>query len=324
MKKLVKWLFLSAMIAVAGCEDAPPSQSENEDPATTTDSTETITDESTPTPLPTSKPECEIKGSVLEENLFWSRETNELVAIVADESTSDPELGEGHRILEVYGGDDCERLLRNVLPVNVSPDFPYYLSEITYNNVSQLIAIKGFNQIYIFDLAKKQLSKPMRPGYLNERYAEDAQSGMIQILELWENYLVGFANGEGAFVFDLSNSEEKKVVLPAAEFEIEEGISYHSLFFLQATDGKHQAILPEFDMNTGELQINPLFDKPIRVQTNINPSFRDNQYLVFKQLLEGTERKPFGIDMKTMKKWDIPTDIATKKDTEIIAWMRQQ
>ncbi|MEO1263401.1 MAG: hypothetical protein AAFZ15_31615 [Bacteroidota bacterium] len=322
MIKLAKWLFLSAMFLFAGCEAGTPTQSENDTTQPATDSTVTTGSE-TPT-LPTTKPECEINGSILEENLFWSREENELVAIVADESTVDPDLGESHRILEVYDGEDCDRILRNVLPVNRSPDFPYYLSEITYNNVSQLIAIQGFSHIYIFDLIKKQLSKPLKPNYLNERYAEDAQSGMIQVLELWENYLVGYANGEGTFVFDLSNSMQAAPVLPTAELELEEGISYNSLFFLKTDEGTHQAILPKFDLNTGEFQINPLFDKPINVQTNINPSFRDNQYLVFKQLLGGSDRRPIGIDMKAMKKLDIPTDMETKKDTEIINWMKQQ
>jgi hypothetical protein len=325
MLKLSKLLFLFFLVSFLSCEDGTTNQNGSTTNPTGTDNPPNDSGETNPTDVapPPTKPDCQIAGSVLEENLFWAKNENLLVAIVAGEETADPELGESHRILEVYD-ENCDRIFRNVLPVNFSPDFPYYLSDITYNNVSQVLAIRGFDKIYIFDLVKKQLSKPMEPSFLNERFAEDAQSGMIQRIEIWEDYMVGYALGEGAFVFDLSNPMDAKPVLPTAELTIEVGSDYHSLFFLKSKGDTHQAILPSYDQNTGEFKVDPLFEKPLNIETNLNRSFRNNQYLVLKELLGGNESRPIGVDMKAMKKYEIPADVANKKDTEIIAWMKKQ
>ena len=149
------------------------------------------------------------------------------------------------------------------------------------------------------------------------------QTGMIQHLELWEDYLIGYATSEGCFAFDLSDPMNAKPVLAAAEFS-GENMPYNSLFFLESDGQGHQAILPSFDMDTGEFSVNPLFDRPLNVATNINKSFRDNQFLVIKQLLGGNKNRPIGINMKAMKKMDIPAGIASKKDTEIISWLKKQ
>ncbi len=325
MAKLSRWLFLLAVVSFFSCVDGTTTQNGNTPGTTTQDDTTGTADTPDPatTPAPVVRPDCEIPGSVLEENVFWAKNENLIVTIVATEKTNDPDLGESHRVLEVYN-QSCERIFQNILPVNVSPDFPYYLSDITYNKISQVIAIRGFDKIYIFDLATKQLSKPLNPSYLNERYAEDAQSGMIQHIELWENYMVGYATGEGAFVFDLSDPMNAQPFLPAAELTIEKGTNFHSLFFLPSKGGFHQAILPDFDPDTGEFTVAPLFDQPLNIETNINRSFRNNRFLVIKELLGGNESQPIGVDMLTMKKYEIPADLAAKKDTEIITWMKQQ
>ena len=317
MEKLIKFLLLALLISFCACEDVPPSQNNP-----TGETGDTTTEQTTPPTL--AKPDCQITGSVLDGNRFWAKNENLVVAVVADKETEDPELGESHRILEVYEGTTCERVFRSVLPVNFSPDFPYYLSEITYNKISQIIAIRGFDKIYIFDLVKRELSKPLDPSFLNERYAEDAQSGMIQRLEIWENYMVGYATGEGAFAFDLSTPMAANAVLPAAEFTIEAGTEFNSMFFLESKGKGFQAILPKYDSDSGILTIHPLFELPLNLETNINKSFRNNQYLVLKELLGGNESKPIGVDMRAMKKYDIPAEVASKKDTEIIAWMKKQ
>lgn len=327
MDKLCKILSLAFLLCFVSCEFDTESQSGETTP--TTPITNPIPDQKSDTTKksiaakPLKKPECEIKGEVLEENLFWAKNENLVLCIAADQETEDADYGESHRALEVYDGTDCERIFRNILPVNRSPDFPYYLSDVTYNKVNQVVAIRGFSSVYIFDLIKKQLSKPLIPKYLNERFGEDAQSGMIQRLELWEEYLIGYATSEGCFVFDISDPMNPKSVLPAAEFS-GEYMPYHSLFFLKSEGKGNQAILPSFDLNTGDFNVNPVFDKPLKVETKINKNFRDNQFLVIKELLGGTKNRPIGIDMKTMKRIDIPADIAAKKDTEIIGWMKNQ
>ena len=321
MEKLIKLLLISLVVVFSSCEDVPSSQDNStSDPNTGTEQN----GESPADPPAVKKPECQIQGTVLDENLFWAKNENLLIAITADKETEDTELGESHRVLEVYDGSSCERVYRNVLPVNFSPDFPYYLSEITYNNVSQVMAIRGFDKIYIFDLEKRQLSQPLEPSFLNERFAEDAQTGLIQRLELWENYMVGFAAGEGAFIFDLEDPMNARPVLPAAEFTVETGTEFNSLFFLESQGKGYQAVMPVYDPDSVILHVNPLFDQPINIQTTINRSFRNNRFLVLKELLGGDNNRPIGVDMKVMKRVDLPNDMISKKDTEIIAWMKRQ
>ncbi len=326
MDKLLKLFTLFLFSAFVACETAPSSQN---DPVTTNgDSTSqqgSNGQTTVPVAPPPVKPECEVAGSVLDENSFWAKTGNQIVVLVADKETEDPELGESHRVLEVYD-KNCQRIYRHILPINFSPDFPYYLSDITYNNVSQVIAIRGFDKVYIFNLVNKNLSEPLSPIFLNKRYEEDAQSGMIQRLEVWEDFLIGYATNKGTFVFDLENPMNAQPVMPTAEFEITKGIDYNSLFFLES-GGKNngfQALLPDFNMDTGEFDVNPLFEKPLHIETNLNRNFRNNRFLVIKELLGGTENKPIGIDMRALKKYDIPSNIASKKDTEIIDWMKKQ
>ncbi|HFA49035.1 MAG TPA: hypothetical protein ENJ95_08460 [Bacteroidetes bacterium] len=326
MKKLIKLFLLLLLTSVFACEFESGNTGSTDTPAKEQPAPEAKPERPTTPPKAKTKPDCTISGTFETENIFWAKNENLLVVIKGDKETEDSDFGPSQRILELYDGTNCERIMREILPVNLSPDYPYYLSDITYNNLSNVIAIRGFDQIYILDLKNKKLSKPLSPKYLNERFADDAQSGMIQRLEVWENYLIGYATSMGPFVFDLKDPLNGKSVLPGAEYELEEGTLYNSLFFLPSENGgtKYQAILPKFDMETGNFDINPLFEKPINIQTNINRRFRNNRYLVLKERLSETTSRPIAIDMKAMKKIDLPNDIAKKKDTDIIAWMKKQ
>lgn len=311
------------LLTWASCVGDPTSQQQtgNGIDTTQTDTTGTTTGTTTPT-----KPDCQIAGTVLDGNEFWASGENLLVAIAADEATKDPDLGESHRILEVYDGSNCQQVFREILPVNLSADYPYYLSQITYNNVSKLIAIRGFDKFFVFDLGEKKLSGPFVPKFLNQRYVDDAASGSIIRMEVWEHYLIGYAASMGPFVYDLRNPDQPEAVLPAAEYEVKKGISYHSLFLLKSLDEDdgHQALLPTYDAENEVFGINPLFQKPLDIETNIPKTFRNNRYLVLKELLGGTESRPIAIDMADMKMLDLPPEIAAKKDTEIIEWMKKQ
>ncbi len=326
MKALGSSFLFFLMLTLAACTGDFNTQNQNGAPGadtTQTDSAGAGTD--TPAPPAPSKPNCDIAGKVLEGNTYWASKENVLVVISADKETEDPDLGESHRILSVYDGNDCKEIFREILPVNFSADFPYYLSQITYNNVSKLIAIRGFDKFLVFDLATKKVIGPLIPKFLNERFVDDASSGTITRMEVWESYLIGNAASLGPFVYDLSNPSAPKAVLPAAEYELQKGIRYNSLFLLKSLDQDDgmQALIPSYDADSQVFKINPLFEKPLRIETNIPKTFRNNRYLVLKELLGGTESRPIAIDMQKTKKVDLPADVATKKDTEIIEWMKK-
>lgn len=313
------YLLSLTLFMSCGTEPTPSSNDQPQPPAADTAVVEA------PTPVEPSRPTCKLVGSVLENNMFWAGSDDRFVVISAEEETKDKDLGESHRILTVYDGQ-CKQLFREVLPVNFSADYPYYLTDITYNKVSKQVGIRGWYNFYLLDLANLKLSAPLTPKYLNERYAEDAQSGSIKRLELWENYIVGYAASKGPFVFDISNPDKPTAVLPAAEFPIVKGENYSSMFLLKSTNGgdTYQALAPDFDYDKEEFSLNVLFDSPKRFSTVINKSFRNNRYIVLMEKGEGERGTNHAVDMKTRKSVDLPADIAAKKDTEIIAWLRKQ
>ncbi len=325
MKYLSKFIAIFFLAGFVACTTEPTPTSGDTPTTNPTDTTGQVSTDAPPTPAEPTRPTCKLVGSVLEGNMFWAGSDDRFVVISAEKETADKDLGESHRILSVYDGT-CKQLFRQVLPVNFSADYPYYLTDITYNKVSKQVGIRGWYSFYLLDLATLKLSAPLTPKYLNERYAEDAQSGSIKRLELWENYIVGFAASKGPFVFDISNASQPTAVLPAAEFPIVKGESYNSLFLLKSTNGNdtYQALTPDFDYEKEEFSLNVVYDSPKRFSTVINKSFRNNRFLILNEKQDNGSGTNYAIDMKTKKAVDLPADVAAKKDTEIIAWLKQQ
>ena len=263
--------------------------------------------------------DCEVAGKILEGNQTWLSEQDILITILADESTADPDFGDGHRILVVTDTKTCEEIKREILPVSGSPDFPYYIAEIVYNNTSQLIGLRGADVIYCYDINKKELLSPLSPTFLTERVMDDAQSGMIQRLEVWENYLIGYAQDMGTFVFDLSDKAAPKSLLPYSEFKTQTG-DFHSLFMVPSAGDALQGIIPQYDYDADEFKINPLFDQGKSLNTNLPKSAKNNRFLVLRE--KGDAGKAVGIDMQSCKEVELPADIAPKKVQEVLDWLR--
>lgn len=264
---------------------------------------------------------CKIEGEMLDGNSFWARDQEVLVAIVADSTTYSADLeAPGHRILEVYNTNDCSLIQREVLPIDESPDFPYYISDITYNNVTHLVGIRGTTSIYLYDVANKKLLPKLMPQFASKRPSIDAQSGMVQRLEVWENYLVGFAQDYGAFVYNLSNPQSPQAVMPYGEYKIQDG-DYGSLFLLPADqDGKEQGIIPSYDRETGEFQVNPLFEQPRDVATQqVQKSARNNRYLVMRD----ANNKAIAVDLQAHQQINLPADVASQATQQVLDWVKK-
>lgn len=262
---------------------------------------------------------CEVAGEILEGNEFWIRDSETLVVIKADSTTHDADYGPSHRILEVYNTQNCSQVFREILPVNVSPDFAYFLAQILYNNSSKLVGIRAFGKIYCYDVENQKLLKPLTPKFQSERFAEDAQSGMIQRLEVWEDFLVGYSQDKGAFVFNFKDKNNPEAVMPFSEVALTE-TDFASLFLLPSSGGGMQAILPKYDPYTSEFAINPLLDTPTELETNIPKSARNNRFLVIKT--KGEASTPLAVDMQNFTRVNLPADQQDKKTQEILSWMR--
>lgn len=307
LKKIVFISFL--FFCISSCEESSNNNTSTNPPEVTTPPS------TQPIPKVAEKKDCEIKGKILEGNRKLVEGKNTLVCIVADEK-------ESHRKLEIYNTLTCEIIRSEILPVNISADFPYLIADIIYNKSSHLVAIKGYGAVYCYDVENQKLMDALIPDFLNERIAADASSGKIKHLEVWENYLIGFAEDIGAFVFDLSNTKQPKNLLPAAEFDLSEGEGedFTSLFFLKSQNGEdtYQAISPSYDYDNFKLQINPLFETPKNVNISIPKKDQDNRFIV----LNMKDKSVFAVDMETQKNVALPDQIKNKTTQEILNWLK--
>lgn len=271
----------------------------------------------TPPPA-TVEPDCAVSGEVLDGNRLWFRDMNLLAVIKADASTQDPQLGASHRILEIYDGSSCTLVDRHELPVSGSPDYAYLLAQINYNNASELVGIRGYQAVYVYDLARRRLLPRLEPQFRTQRYGTDAQSGQINHLEVWEDHLIGYAEDLGSFAFDLSDPDNPKPVLPFAEYRRPDD-QWSSLFLLPSVD-RYQALIPRFDAGSGQYDINPLLPEPQAINTMVTSSARNNRYLILQR--SEPAAPPIAVDLLEAQRIELPDEVAGKKTQEILEWVR--
>lgn len=262
------------------------------------------------------KPSCPISGEILTHNQLWLPNHSLIACISSDSTTEDATFGNSHRIISLYNTNNCEEALRLVLPINRSPDFPYYLADRNYNNDSDIIAIKGIDHFYCLDLNKKRLLPPLRPTFRTPRPKVDAQSNQIQKLEIWENYIIGYAQDQGVFVFQINTPNNPSPVLPHVEYKVNENL-YHSLFLLPLED-KVQAIIPTFDWEEDRFEINPLFKEPIALEKKAPSEKINNPYVVLRDM---DAKLGIAIDLKIRKKIDLPATIQQQRSEDIEAYL---
>lgn len=313
MRLLLQIFSVVLFLGFISCGQNPPDNQSD----TTTQTSDSASLTRSASALPDTH-SCTLRGSILQGNQFFIRDQQILVAVVADSSTYDKKLeAEGHRILEIYDTKDCSQILRQTLPVDESADFPYYIAEPTYNNVAQMVAVRGSSSIYVYDLANRRLLPKLAPKFQTKREGIDAQSGMINHLEVWENFLVGYSQDNGAFVFDMTNKQVPQAVLPFGEYKITDG-DYGSLFMLPSANGGEQGIVPQFDRESGEFSVNPILNQPTNLSETVTKSAKNNRYLV----LRDSSNNAIGVDLQTRKRIDLPADVATKQTQEVLQWMR--
>lgn len=315
MRKLLFFCALTLMLAA--CTGDTPATT---DPAADTaaqDSSALAESAAPDDGLPTDH-NCRPAGEVLEGNMFWARRQQLLIVITADSTTTTADGVPGHRVLTIYDTRDCSQIDRHVLPVNRSADFPYYIADILYNQESNLVGIRGFSNLYVYDAAARQLLPPLNPQFKTRRPGVDAQSGMILRLEIWEDYLVGYAQDRGAFVFNMTDSSGLQPVLPFAEYRTEDD-DYRSLFLLSTGQGV-QGMVPVYDFDEDRFRLQPLFAQPTRLSLNVAESARNNRFLVMRQ--EGNAAQPYAIDLLAGELVELPANVRGQATQEILSWLR--
>lgn len=263
---------------------------------------------------------CKVAGEVLENNQKWIPERDRLIAIVADSTTEDPDFGESHRLVRVYNSETCEVLFNQELPVNVSPDYPYYLMGVDSMD-RRLVGILGTGQFYVYDLDNNLLSPALKPEFKGQRYLDDAQSGNILQMETIGRYVVGYSEDIGPFVYNLTIPKSPKQEQPLSEYKVSEH-DFSSLFVLKADEGKQYAILPEYNAEDRSFALNLLTDEATPISRQVTKSAQDNRFIILRQ---GTDKPTaIAIDMKSKERIALPEEVAAMNTQEVLKWVKDQ
>lgn len=258
--------------------------------------------------------DCQVAGEVLEDNQQWFQAHSTLVAIIADESTTDEAYGPSHRIFVAYNTFDCSEKLRATLPVNFSPDFPYYLTTID-SLQGELIGIQAVDKFYVYDVINNKLSEAIAPSFGANRQMEDAQSGTILGLLPYGRYVVGYVEDHGVFAYNMTIPTTPKQETPFAEYQASDN-DFSAMFLLKSKDKGEMPVAPSYDPNTGKLEINPLLEEPQEVSELKAKSPAANRYVILR--LKDEKRTPVAVDLKTKRKVMIDAKLADKADAEIL------
>ncbi len=310
MRKPILFFILPLIFLPFACNPTPPEGNGKEEPEEKSSAADSVT----------TAPDidCRPGGELLEGNRLLIRDRGLGAYIVADSTTYDENLGASHRLLVIMALDSCREVDRKLLPINLSPDVPYLLADVSYHRARQVIAIKGLKTIWGYDLRNRQLLGPKEPDFLNERTYADAQSGNILRLEVWEDYLLGYAADLGAFAFTLNEARQLQPYLPVAEFPLD-GLAYRSVFLMPATTGRLQAIIPMMDLTAGDFRVKTLFEQPMELRER--PQALAQPFVFLGKASEG---EAIIVDLQKAERIELPAEMRSADLDRIERWLLQQ
>lgn len=260
---------------------------------------------------------CKTDNKTLPENVVGLPVVGVTAFIGANETTKDSDLGDSHRIFEVKTAANCDVLFSETLPVNVSPDFPYYLSKDACNEQLGLIGVRGFQSAAVFEVHTKKLYKNLKPQFAKSREAADPTSGMISNLIFDQNYLYGYAVDYGVFAFDMKKNGSP--VLPISEF------SDTQIFGFLRSMNQVDLIIPivTFDENgVLDLQMKNVFERTIRINPALKFKFQNGRYIIFKEKRGASPTNHLVVDMKKKERLDLPKEIATGTMKQVMNYLQ--
>lgn len=198
---------------------------------------------------------------------------------------------EGKWQIEVYTLYSCELKAIYSFPENNPAESPYYLANLNYNHNSRLVGIRADRSFYVLDLRTGKLSDAIQPQFPTDWPAEP-ESGRIQHLEVWEDYLVGATTDWGCFVFTLDSLGFEQIP-PIATYQAASG-QYHALFLIANNSGYYQAILPSLSETDGSFSVQPIFSKPLALDASPPIHAASSPYVRLKQ----SDGELIGIDLR--------------------------
>ncbi len=321
MKKYIVLVIVGALYFLLGCKSDPPSPPTTTIPPKKVDTLTKQEDKMTTSVLPTSH-DCQVRGKMMEDNDFWIPKEQLWVCIVADDITRDQDFGDSYRIFDIYDTENCRQIKRKVLPVNNSPDYPWYLFPNTYEEKNQVICTSGFEFTFCYDVENREILPRMKPSFLLSRNTLDAQSGMTQSLAIYDQYLFGSAQDLGFFAYDLRDKKNPKSFLPVSEYHFKKINQYHPLFLIPKKEKTYQAIIPKFDLDEGKITFLPLLEKPLMIDPLVAKNVRNNRFQIFTDLSSPNNAK-VAFDLEKQIAIQLPEKITSLPVGKVLEYLKK-
>ncbi|GEM_PF-4097365 len=253
--------------------------------------------------------------STLRRNELWFADVGVLVQLV--------NAPQEQHVALIVRDTACHIRRRWVLYQDRATDFSCFLADISYNQSSKLVAVRGFDQLWCYDVMRDTLCPPQRPEFLLPRELSDAHAGRILRLELWEYYLLGWAEEEGAFAFDLLQGMPR-AVLPVAEYVLPNEM-VRSLFLLEAdSKGRQQAIIPWYDYEASAFRVQALFERPLFLELAAAPVAHPVRYVLLTSTDEGDDRLWHVVDLQKGDMLVLPPHLVSASGEAVRRWLDQR
>ncbi len=321
MKQHIILVIFGVLLSLLSChtESAPPPTSSI--PSKAMDTIVNKKSEPTLAAIPTSH-DCTVKGKLMEDNNFWISKEQLWVCIVADNITRDQDFGDSYRILDIYDTRNCRQIKRKVLPINNSPDFPWYIFQNTYEEKNQVICTSGYEFTFCYDVENRELLPRMKPAFLLSRTALDAQSGMTLSMVIYDQYLFGYAQDLGFFAYDLTDKKKVENFLPVAEYHFKKQNQFHPLFLIPMGNKKYQGVIPSINMDNGKIMLSPVWKKPLAFDPIVAKNVQNNRFQIFSDL-ESENKSKVAFDLQKQTLVDLPADIATQPVGKVLEYLKE-
>ncbi len=224
------------------------------------------------------------------------------------------------RVLRLYDAGTCELLDAHSLPAEGSSGSGYRLAEITFNTLSHLVAIRGDSRIFVYDMTAGELLPELTPRF-GEGEQVAATRGTLRQLEVWEDYLVGYEEGRGAFVFDLNEPGMPRPILPHATYAEADGTA--QTLFLLPSGQEYQALLPRYNQAEKTLELHPVFKEPRPLFPKLSARSADGRYVILK-VSDVAQPRSEVVDLKTGERVELPEMYVRGNDDQILRWLRSR
>ncbi len=247
---------------------------------------------------------CEPEGEILPGNSFDKFPPYLLtIAAHADETTP------AHRYVDLYDRQTCERIAHHLLPQDGSDDYPYYLANLQYIRFTRVAGIRGDRTVVGFDIDRREALPPVTPDFGKLDRVIGPDFGRIVHLEALEQFLIGYAQEAGSFIYRI---EEGKLdqLQPLATGPVRGEEAPRRLFVLDhRQDGTSYLCVPTYDMEEGSFRPDMIF--PAAVNLRAGASRQLNKNFARVQLADGTL---YLVDLRNGRLLDTPAGMQSAND----------